>query len=128
MTEPLGSIEWAARGERDLVSRTWARAVWVSGAVAVVAGFLYEPLRPLAWSAAFGVSGVLCVANALRSGRFHCAFTGPIFLVGAVVTFARAIGVLTLGWTTIGGAVVIGVVIAWVVEIASGKRRLGKCC
>jgi len=29
---------------------------------------------------------------------------------------------------TIGGAVVAGVVIALVVEIASGRRRIGQCC
>jgi hypothetical protein len=114
--------------ERDLAARPWAVSVWALGVVLIALGFLVEPLRGVVWTAGFGASGTLCLFNAVRSKRFHCAFTGPFFLVGAALTIARAIGLVDLSWTLIGWGVVGSVVAVVGVELLTGKRRIGKCC
>jgi hypothetical protein len=96
--------------------------------VAVVLGFLLQAVRPIAWTVGFGASGTLCVVNAIRSKRFHCAFTGPLFLLGAALTIARASGLLTVSWMVIGWGVVTGVLGFLVIEMVTGKRRIGRCC
>ena len=121
-------IRLAAGSNRDLVARPWAILGWLLGAAGVALGFWYESLRPIAWTAAFGASGVLCTVNALRSRRFHCAFTGPLFLIGALLTLARAIGWITISWNLIGWGVVASVLGFVLVEVASGRRRIGGCC
>lgn len=118
----------ASAGPRDLLSRAWARAVWALAGVAVIAGFFAEAWRPAFWFLGFGMSGVLCVANAVRSKRFHCAFTGPLLLVGAALTVTRALGLHTLGWMAIGVGVVLGFSVPVMFEIVSGRKRIGRCC
>jgi len=63
-----------------------------------------------------GVSGALCVVNAIRAGRFHCMFPGPIFLAGAGRTVLRARSAVDLRWNWIDGGVVAAVAAALVVE------------
>jgi hypothetical protein len=123
-----GIEQRATSGDRDLGSRRWAVLVWAVCVVVVVAGVVLKPMRPWAWTGGFGVSGALCVANAVRSGRLHCVFTGPILLIGAVLTVARAMGWLTVGWRAIGGGVLVAVVVALAFEVVSGKKRIGSCC
>ena len=114
---------------RDLVSRPWARATWCGLALVAVLGALISDARPVLWVVAFGASGIMCVANAVRSRRFHCMYTGPIYLAGAVATVLRAAGVLSLSWAWIGGGVLLGVsaALAW----ERGRRDLSstnRCC
>ena len=91
---------------------------------AVAVGFAYEPARPAMWAGGFGISGALCVTNALRSGRFHCAFTGPIFLIGSALAAARKCGLsLSLGWMAIGAGVMSAVIVALVVEGVTGSAQ-----
>lgn len=121
---------WAAGGNaRDLGARPWAVAVWGLAVVGSLAGFFWAGARPLLWSAAFGVSGILCVANALRSRRLHCLFTGPIFLGGTALVVLRWAGYLALGWSWIGGGVLGLVGAALLLESVLGKNRIGgRCC
>lgn len=100
---------------RDLVSRPWARAVWYGLALVAVIGVFIADHRALLWIVSFGASGLLCSANAVRARRFHCMYTGPIFLAGALATALRAAGVISLSWTVIGAGVFLGVVgaLAW---------------
>ena len=96
-TTPLVTRE----SSRDLLSRPWALCVWGLAAMGTGAGFLSDSMRPLVWTISFGVAGVLCVTNAIRSKRFHCAFTGPILIIGAALTLTKSIGLLSVGWTTL---------------------------
>src|SRR5262249_61191448 len=45
------------------------------------------------WAVAFPWRAGGCFLNALRCHRLHCYFSGPVFLIGAVVAAALAIGV-----------------------------------
>ncbi len=40
------------------------------------------------WALCLSVFGFGCLSNAMRCGRLHCYFTGPFFLVMAVVVAA----------------------------------------
>src|SRR5438128_7429701 len=52
-------------------------------------------------AAGFTVAGSLCVANAVHCRRVHCAVTGPLYLVGALLFLAKA-----GGWHMPGGWIV----------------------
>lgn len=118
---------WTAHGPRDLGARHWARGVWAVGAILIAIGFVWDAGRAPSWAVAFGTSGVLCVANAIRSRRFHCMLTGPIFLVGAVLVTLRALHAIALSWSSIGGGVVGAVVATLVLEMAVCKKS-STCC
>ncbi len=114
---------------RDLVSRPWARAAWLALALLAVVGIFVPALRAPLWITAFGVSGLLCVANAIRSRRFHCKYTGPIFLVGAAATGVRAVGLVPMPWSLIGAGVSLGVAGAIVWERARHDASTShRCC
>jgi hypothetical protein len=98
-----------ALASRDLVTRPWARGLWCGLGLLAFAGFFQTQAQALLWIVSFGVSGALCIVNAVRSGRFHCAYTGPIFLTGALATALRAAGVIGVPSAWIGGAVYLAV-------------------
>lgn len=118
-----------ARTAQDLVSRPWARATWYSlGLLAIVASFDADH-RVLLWTLAFGASGVMCVVNAVRARRFHCMYTGPIYLVGAATTILRGVGATSLPWAWIGAGVFFGVVGALAWERARcDASTTNRCC
>ncbi len=66
-----------------------------------------------------------CLANWLRNRSFHCAITGPLFLLAGVVFLlsdARMVRVNTL-W--VWPLVLIGTGIAFLLEWRYAKRRPG---
>jgi hypothetical protein len=101
--------------------------IWALGFVLTLLGFVAGSLRPSLWMLAFTASGVLCVANAVRARRFHCMFTGPVFLLGAVAVGMRWIGLLLGDWNWIGAGVLSLVGGALVIEILV-KRNGDACC
>ena len=102
---------------RDLLQDR--RVSWLWPAALIVVGvawlFLYEPWSTIVAAAGFGVAGGLCVVNATQCRRTHCAFTGPLYIVAAVLFLARARGMhLPANWIILGTAV--GTVLAFVPE------------
>jgi hypothetical protein len=117
-----------ALASRDLVARPWARAIWWSLALLALIGAFAQGLRPVLWTTSFGSSGLLCLVNVARSRRFHCMYTGPVFVAGGVATVLRAVGIIAFSWAWIGGAVFVGVVGALVWERARGGPSSRGCC
>lgn len=73
--------------------------------------FTNPMLRTILWSSSLSIAGIACLINAFRCGRLHCFFTGPFYLVMAVLSLLYGVGILQfgqLGWLWIGGVVVIG--------------------
>ena len=69
--------------------------------------------------------GGACLANARRCRRTHCWFTGPFFIVMAVVVVAYAIGALDLGpngWNILGAVTLAGAIGLW----WASERVLGR--
>ena len=71
--------------------------------------------------------GAGCVANALRCGRVHCYFTGPFFLIMAIVALLYGLGIVPLGrfgWNTLAAIALVGVLIFYSVpEVFIGRYR-----
>jgi hypothetical protein len=99
--------------QRDLTGRRGARFVlWQLPLLVFLAGIFVRPSwRIVLWTAALVVAGAACVANAARCGRLHCYFTGPFYLIAALVTLTYGLGLLPLGagrWGWIGAGVAVG--------------------
>lgn len=92
-------------------------ALWGIPALFMLSALLLGPvLRTVIWSVALIWMGGACLANARRCGRTHCRFTGPFYLLMALVVVAYATGLLHLGgegWITIGATTAVGTVVLW---------------
>jgi len=63
------------------------------------------------WALCLNVFGFGCVSNAIRCGRLHCYFTGPLFLMMAVASLVHGFGLVSLGslgWLWIGLVTLVG--------------------
>lgn len=105
----------------DLVATRWSLAIWWICGAAIIAGFSTPHWRPLLWICGMGISGALCVVNAVRCHRMHCYITGPVFLLGALLTALNIAGVTAIPWQWLGLGVVIGVVAGMVIENFTGR-------
>lgn len=74
-----------------------------------------------AWTLSLLVMGGGCLANARGCGRLHCYFTGPFYLIMAVVSLAYGLHLLPLGargwsdigWALLSGAALLSIVPEW---------------
>ncbi len=114
--------------ERDLSAHTGSFvAIWI--APIVLAGLVWlivsEPqwMAGAAWTVAFTWMGGACLVNARRCGRLHCYFSGPILLIGAVVSLVISAGVVDLGRP--GLFVVVGTTISLAALTYALERVLG---
>lgn len=107
-TECCGDVE-----PRDLVaSKRVSLIVWKLPLAVFMVGFFADPMaRAVLWTVSLGVAGAGCLVNAARCGRVHCYFTGPLFLIGAGVSLAHGVGLVSLSamwWIGTGVAVILG--------------------
>lgn len=81
----------------------------------------------IGWTLSLSVMGAACLVNARGCGRTHCYFTGPFFLLMAVLSLLYGARVLPLGphgWHFIGAAFVVGGALLYVVpERIWGRYR-----
>ena len=57
---------------------------------------LEHRLLSIVWTISLVIMGVTCLVNARNCGRIHCYFTGPFFLLIALITMLAGIGVRPL--------------------------------
>lgn len=116
---------------RDILSSPkLAFGLWWLPPIAIVAtassGFSVA-WRTIVWIIALGLMATGCIVNALRCGRVHCYFTGPFFLLMAIVTLLFGIGILPLGrngWNWIGLTILLGAIAFYYLpEVFLGKYR-----
>jgi mercuric ion transport protein len=117
MSATATTCDWA-RDRR--VSWLWPAALGVVGAGWLV---VPDPWGALLAAAGFALAGALCVANTLRCQRAHCAITGPLYLLAALLFLGRAGGV-SVPASVIVAIAVVGTIIAFVPEWL-GTRYLG---
>jgi hypothetical protein len=83
----------------------------------MVIAMTLEPLsRAVVWSAALIWMGGACIANARRCGRTHCRFTGPFYLLMALLVVVHAAGMLPMGgygWAMLSAATIAGTALLW---------------
>ncbi len=108
----------------------WARDrrvfwLWPAAFGVVGAGWLVvpDPWGAVLAAAGFAVAGALCVGNTLRCQRTHCAITGPLYLVAALLFLARG-GGLSVPASYIVAVAAVGTVVAFAPEWL-GSRYLG---
>ncbi len=120
-TEGGGHSDWAGTSLSML-------KVWGLPLAAFVAGFLVADLpRTILWTAALCIAGGACVLNAYRCKRLHCYFSGPYFLLAAVVVLLAHAGVMPVPvsvWLGLGIAVG-GVAVYYLPEYVWGRYRQG---
>jgi hypothetical protein len=74
---------------------------------------LGSPVHGLIWASCLSIFGFGCIANARRCSRLHCFFTGPFFLLMALISLVHDFGVISLGshgWARIGGVTLMGAI------------------
>jgi hypothetical protein len=95
-------------------TRASLMAWWLPTAL-VVAGLLASaPLRTAIWVPALAWMGIACLLNARRSGRTHCRFTGPYYLLMIAPTLA--LGIVDAGiyaWLVLAALILLGDKIIW---------------
>lgn len=119
---------------RDLVQNRISMALlWILPvAIIVVTGNLFRDgwIVTTAWTASLMFMGTACLVNACGCGRMHCFFTGPFFLIMAVLSFMYGAQLLPLGahgWQYIGATLLSGGVLLCVVpERIWGRYRPAK--
>ena len=80
----------------DLTGRKTAWFIWYVPILLVIVGSSWSRGRVWLWVPAFAVMGVGCLANAVRCGRMHCYFTGPLFILAAIFVALSGLGVVSL--------------------------------
>ena len=115
--------------ERDLLrSGTSAFLLWWLPWIAFALGYSLSPaLRTVLWTTSLAFMGVACLLNAFRCGRIHCLFTGPFFILGAIVSLGYGLALLPLGpsgWKWIGAVTIIGAIaLCCIPELVLGRYR-----
>ena len=83
--------------------------------------------RATIWTVALVWKSVACLANARHCGRIHCYFTGPFFLIIALLVMLHASQIVSLGphgWLILGAIIVAGTTAIWIgTERLFGKYR-----
>ena len=91
--------------------RSKAFLLWQVPYIVFFVGIFVDPgFRTILWTSALLMAGVACSVNAFRCGRLHCYFTGPFYILMALLSLLHGIGILHLGlngWIWIGSIVVI---------------------
>ena len=97
---------------QDLVRRRLFWWMWAGTVTFILLQELWPPSRPWPLVAVLAAWGGFCTTNAVRCGRLHCYFTGPIFL------FAAA-------WLALAGFGLVGVANHWFNGLLLGALALG---
>jgi hypothetical protein len=118
---PSNDKDRSSCAARDLTSQRWPQFLWTISLGAFIAGCFFPSWRALLWSTGLILAGLLCVVNAVRCGRLHCYITGPLFLLGGIVSALRGLGLLSWSWNAIGNVVAVGAVISCLLECLGGR-------
>ncbi len=65
-----------------------------------------------------------CLANWLKNRSFHCAITGPLFLVAGVAFLLAVVRLVHINSHYVWWSVVIGIGIAFLLESRYAKRSV----
>jgi hypothetical protein len=91
-------------------------------AVPSLIGIYWRPLQAPSAAACFFAMAVGCLANWLKNRAFHCAVTGPLFLIAGVAFLLAGVRVIHVNTALVWRFVLIGIGIAFLLEWRFGKR------
>lgn len=104
-----------AAPHRDLFRGRRGLLIWgIPIAVLALSANLGSFYAAIAWPLALAFMGAACLVNARNCGRRHCYFTGPYFLLLAILALLYGLGILDLGkrgWSWLSLALLAGAVV-----------------
>ncbi len=100
----------------------WLAASLVAWGVLSLIGVFWFPLHASSPSVCLFAMGIGCVANWTKHRSFHCAITGPLFLVGGVVFLLSGERLLHVNAHWVWALVLIGTGIAFLLEWRYARR------
>ena len=68
----------------------WFTVSLMAWGVLSLIGIYWRPLRSIVSGFCLFAMAIGCLANWLRNRSFHCAITGPLFLIAGVVFLSQA--------------------------------------
>ena len=121
----------AGKNKDFTLDRVAATLLWRIPHIVFLIGIFTNPmLRTILWSSALSTAGIACLINAYRCGRIHCFYTGPFYIVMAILSLSYGVGFfqfVEFGWVLIGGVVVVlGPILTRVPESIYGKYISGR--
>ena len=90
-------------------------------------GIYWRPLHASSGASCLFAMAIGCLANWLRNRSFHCAITGPLFLIGGVVFLLSGLRMIHVDTRWVWPLLLIGIGIAFLLEWMYGKRPASNC-
>ena len=94
----------------------WFSVSLIAWGVLSLIGIVWHPLHALSASTILFAAAIGCFANWHRNRTYHCAITGPLFLVTGLVFMFAGMGVFRVDPSWIWLVVLVGVGIAFLLE------------
>ena len=102
--------------------RYWFIASLMAWGVLSLIGIYWHPLHASSAVTFLFAMTIACVANWFRNRSFHCAITGPLFLIAGIIFLLSGMGMIHLNTRWIWPFVCIGVGIAFLLEWLYAQR------
>ncbi len=104
----------------------WFAVSLMAWGVLSLIGIYWRPLHASSEATCLLAMSIGCLANWLRNRTYHCAVTGPIFLIAGVVFLFSGVRVIHINALWVWPFVLIGVGIAFLLEWRYAKRALDR--
>jgi hypothetical protein len=96
--------------------RYWFITSLMAWGVLSLVGVYCRPLHVSSAATCLLAMAIGCFANWLRNRTFHCAITGPLFLIGGVMFLLSGVHVVHVNTHWVWPFVLIGVCVAFLLE------------
>jgi hypothetical protein len=103
----------------------WFAASLIAWGVLSAAGTHWHPLHWYSASTVLFSLGIGCAANWLRNRSFHCAITGPLFLMAAIVSLLGDLRIVPANPRLVWSLLFLGTATAILLEWRYATRSVG---
>ena len=100
----------------------WFTVTLIAWGVLNVIGIYWRPVHASSGVTCLFAMAIGCLANWLRNRSFHCAITGPLFLLAGVVLLLSDLRMVRVTTAWVWPLVLIGTSIAFLLEWQYAKR------
>jgi hypothetical protein len=100
----------------------WFIVSLIAWGVLSLIGIYWRPLHAPSAAAYLFAMAIGCLANWLRNRSFHCAITGPLFLIGGIVFLLSDVRMIHVNTLWVWPSVLVGTGIAFLLEWLYAKR------